>query len=448
MTQEAEGSAPPRVLIADPQASFRNAVADVLRSRGYVVETCEEGLECLDKAGTFQPNVVVVDLVLPGIHGIDILTFLHNNPDTVSVKLIACSGKIFRPEIKSVQELGAIFIPKPVKPEGIADRVDQMMGRAVVSPISTNSLLGTPDVEDCFRPTLSRPDCYIKFWGTRGSVPVSGKPYIVHGGNTSCVEVRSGEDIVILDAGTGIRPLGGELLREQHRRIHLFVTHTHWDHIQGFPFFGPAFLSGFNITVYGASGFGKDLHGIFQGQLDKDYFPIQLEDFMAKIEFQILQDRSVRIGDMKVSWEFTNHPGAAVGYRVDLHGRSIAYVSDNEFARGYLGAPQILTRDHDLVAPSAALIDLLEGVDLLIHECQYTNEEYPGHIGWGHSSLSNAAQLVKLCRPKRWVVTHHDPTHSDETLDHKLLLTRQVLSDIGYPIEVQHAADGMILRPW
>jgi phosphoribosyl 1,2-cyclic phosphodiesterase/CheY-like chemotaxis protein len=444
---EQNADSAPRVMIADPNATFRNAVREVLIARGYQVEVCEEGLECLEKAGAFRPHLVIVDLLLPGIHGIDILTFLKNNPDTVDTKLVACSGKIFRPEIKSVQELGAFFVAKPVRAEAIADRVDQMLGRHS-GPSSSAGVTDDTQPADCFRPQLARPDCYVKFWGTRGSVPVSGKPYIVHGGNTSCVEVRAGEDVVILDAGTGIRPLGIELLRQQHRRIHLFVTHTHWDHIQGFPFFGPAFLSGFEITVYGASGFGKDLHGIFQGQLDKDYFPIQLEDFLAKIDFQILREQAVQIGDMKVRWEFTNHPGAAVCYRIDLHDKSIAYVSDNEFARGYIGAPTILTREHDLVQSQLRLLEFLENVDLLIHEAQYTNEEYPGHIGWGHSSLSNACQLVKLVRPKRWTVTHHDPTHSDESLDHKLLITQQVLSDIGYPIEVTHASDGLIVRPF
>ena len=443
-------AAPHKILIADGDDEFRKQVGAELVERGYAVEQCDEGLECLERAGVYQPDLVIVDLVLPGIHGIDILTFLHNNPDSRGTRLIACSAKIFRPEVKSVHELGAMFIPKPVGADKVADRVDPMLGRKIGMEVDPHAATddASPDSATCFRPVMKRPDTYVKFWGTRGSVPVSGRQYIVHGGNTSCVEVRNGQDVVIFDAGTGIRPLGLKLVKEQTRRIHLFITHTHWDHIQGFPFFVPAFLPGFEITVYGASGFGKDLHGIFQGQLDKDYFPIQLEDFLAHIEFHTLQEKSVQIGDMKVSWEFTNHPGAAVGYRLDLADRSIAYISDNEYCRGFFGVPQDLTREHPHVQQHAQLVNFLQDVDLLIHEAQYTNEEYPGHVGWGHSSLSNAASLARLVKAKKWIVTHHDPNHSDEDLESKLALTRQVLRDLEYPIEVLHASDGMTARPW
>lgn len=440
---------PPKVLILDTQTSFRDTVQSELLARGYVVECSNDGLECLEKTHQFRPDLVLIDLMLPGIHGVDVLTFLRNNPESSHIKLVACSSKVFRTEVKAVHELGAIFVPKPVRAGTIADKIDHLIGRTTHEPAAwPENLLGAPDADVCYLPNLSRPDSYVKFWGTRGSVPVSGRQYIAHGGNTSCVEIRSGEDVVILDAGTGIRPLGALLMRQKVRRIHLFVTHTHWDHIQGFPFFAPAFLPGFEITVYGASGFGKDLHGIFQGQLDKDYFPVQLEDFLAKINFHVLLEKTVRIGNMTVSWEFTNHPGAAVAYQVELFGRRVAYVSDNEFARGWVGDPVALDREHELVHPNLGLLRMLDGVDVLIHEAQYMNDEYPGKIGWGHSSLSNACQLANLVGAKRWVVTHHDPAHSDEQLDNKLIMTQQILSNIGSNVPVTHAMDEQVLRPW
>src|SRR5207237_1056345 len=158
-------------LIADGDAVFRNAVEAELTKRGYSVDACEEGLECLEKAGTTRPDLVIVDLVLPGIHGIDILTFLHNNPDSRGTRLIACSGKIFRPEVKSVNELGAIFIPKPVAIEKVADRVDQMLGRKIAMDIDPSGMgYHSADLASCFKPTIVRPETYVKFWGTRGSV--------------------------------------------------------------------------------------------------------------------------------------------------------------------------------------------------------------------------------------------------------------------------------------
>ena len=263
-----------------------------------------------------------------------------------------------------------------------------------------------------------------------------------HGGNTSCMAVTVGDEIFIFDAGSGIRDLGFQLMGGKIRRVHLFITHPHWDHIQGFPFFTLAYVPGFDITVYGAKGFGKDLESIFRGQLDRDYFPVQMDDMKSNLQFCHLPEGAIAIGSTRVTWEFAQHPGATVAYKIETPQRKIAWVPDNEFLQGYVGPPT-LARDHPVVSSYEKMIAFLSDVDLVIHEAQYLPEEYAAKIGWGHSSVSNVSLLMKLANVRRWVVTHHDPTHDDTFLEAKLNLTRQILDEIGQPTQVSHGYDGM-----
>jgi len=299
------------------------------------------------------------------------------------------------------------------------------------------------EVTEAFKPRIETGRGRFSLWGTRGSTPTPGARFLRHGGNTSCLSVTYGEDKFIFDAGSGIRDLGLSILSQTTRRLHLFITHTHWDHIQGFPFFTPAYIPGFEIEIYGAEGFGKDLESVFRGQLDREYFPVQMEDFNSSIRFRHLAQNPVEIGRVKVAWEFAQHPGATVGYKIDLAGYKIAWVPDNEFLQGYLGAPELLTADHPSVVPHRKMIEFLSDVDVLIHEAQYMNEEYIDKVGWGHSSVSNACLLAKFAGIRRWIVTHHDPMHDDTFLETKLNITRQLLDRIGHDCQVVHGYDGM-----
>jgi ribonuclease BN (tRNA processing enzyme) len=283
----------------------------------------------------------------------------------------------------------------------------------------------------------------VRLWGTRGSIPVSGPKYVRHGGNTSCVEVVHGDERIVFDAGSGIRELGLSLLSEPPCKLHLFITHTHWDHIQGFPFFAPAFIPGYEISVYAAPNIDQDLESIFRGQLDRAYFPVQMEDMKAHIDFNYLGDEPVRIGDMEVSWEYTFHPGATVGYKVAMADKTLAFMPDNEFMRGYLGPP-VAVLDDERAAIHNNLVNFLKGVDVLLHEAQYTQDEYPSHIGWGHTSLVNGCILAKLSDVGRWIVIHHDPSHGDDFLQTKLSLKRQILGGIECPVRVENGYDGMV----
>jgi phosphoribosyl 1,2-cyclic phosphodiesterase len=182
---------------------------------------------------------------------------------------------------------------------------------------------------------------------------------------------------------------------------------------------------------------------VFRSQLDRDFFPVQMEDMNSNLEFKQLNENPVSFGDVSVHWDYAQHPGATVGYKIDVGGYKIAWVPDNEFLRGYTGPPDALSPSDPVLAPYASMIRFLSDVDLLIHEAQYTNEEYPKKVRWGHSSVSNVCLLVKLAGVRRWIVTHHDPMHDDEFLETKLNMTRQMLAALDCPAQVSHGYDGL-----
>jgi len=433
----------PRVLVADDVESIVQLMKHLLVKNDFEVEVAHDGEECLEKIKSYKPDLVVLDIMMPKLHGIDVLKKINEEPRAPGV--IICTSKSYKPDLDQAKALGAFdVIEKPFEHKEFLAKVQGYFSgtaaQGMVPPAAP--LKSTPETP--FLPVLDTSHAILRLWGTRGSIPVSGQGYIRHGGNTSCMSIQNGDDIVIIDAGSGIRELGTVLMKQQQRKIHLFIGHTHWDHIQGFPFFIPAYVPGFEIIIYGASGFGKDLKSIFRGQLDRDYFPVQLEDMNAHLEFLHLTDNPVDINGIKIYWEFTHHPGPTLGFKIQVHGTTIGYITDNEFLKGYLGNPEDIQPESELMNSYSKLIDFISDVDIYIGEAQYPNDEYRSKIGWGHSSLSNACLLTRLAGIKKWFVVHHDPMHYDDFLQNKLNLTKQILRDLKHPIDVCNGFDGMV----
>jgi CheY-like chemotaxis protein len=432
---------PHRVLIAEDRRTTALIMSGALKEAGFEVEVAWDGEECLALARAFGPELVVLDLMMPKVSGLDVLKQLKADPRTRHLGVIVCSAKDFKTEIGQATELGAFaFLAKPVVPADLVELAGRFFSAGTPAQAPAPGPLPAGEV---FAPQVQAENGIMRLWGTRGSIPVSDAAFVRHGGNTSCMEVDTGAERLIFDAGSGIRSLGLSLAQGGPRHLHLFITHTHWDHIQGFPFFAPAYIPGYHITLYAPLNTDKDLESIFRGQLDRAYFPVQMEDMRARLEFRNLGDAPLELGGCRVSWEYTVHPSPTVGYQVEIKGRRLAWVPDNEFLKGYLGPPDALSLAEERVAVHAGLIEFLSGVDLLVHEAQYTNEEYPKKIGWGHTSLSNACLLAKLCAVKKWLVTHHDPAHDDAFLGRKLTLTRQLLAGLGSDCLAEHAYDGM-----
>jgi CheY-like chemotaxis protein len=433
-----------RILIAEDANIIALAMSYALEGAGFQVEVASDGEECLVKALETPPDLILLDIMMPRLNGIEALRLLRADERTRDVPVIICSAKDFKTERQAAAELGALdYLIKPFNPAELVRKVSAAVGLTKVEPSALNGGHPPTAVPILYQPELDTTRTHLSLWGTRGSTPTVGHRFQRYGGNTSCMSFSIGNELLIFDAGTGIRELGHQIMAGDLRKLHLFVTHTHWDHIQGFPFFTPAYVPGFDITVYGSSGFGKNLEAIFRGQLDRDYFPVQMEDMRSRLKFQHLNEEPVMIGGAKITWEFSHHPLPTVGYKIEAEGKSLVWMPDDEFLQGYTGAPHALSRYHPQVAPFEKIVSFLNGVDVVVHEAQYMAEEYPSRIGWGHCSVPNACALMKLARVQRWIVTHHDPMHDDVFLDKKLCLTRQILEDIGHAIPVSHGFDGM-----
>ncbi len=251
--------------------------------------------------------------------------------------------------------------------------------------------------------------CIVRFWGVRGSIPTPGPSTVKIGGNTSCVEVRCGNKLFIFDAGTGIRVLGNELLKEMPVTAYLFFSHVHWDHIQGFPFFVPAFIKGNRFELFGASHVTNTLEETLAGQMNYPNFPVTLDSMASEMIFHDITDGDIiRLDSVKIKARSLYHPGGVLGYRFEFNDIVITYATDTEPING--GFPE-------------GLIDISQDADILIHDAQYLPEEYtgengsPSKKGWGHSTYVHAVEVARRCNVKKLVLFHHDPSHDDATVE-------------------------------
>src|SRR5919108_1671101 len=255
----------------------------------------------------------------------------------------------------------------------------------------------------------------LRFWGTRGSIPTPGRGTTLYGGNTSCVEVRADDGtVIILDCGTGARPLGLDLLSRGPSlpQMHILVTHTHWDHIQGFPFFLPAYLAGTRLTVYGARGLDRTLEGSLSGQMQHTYFPVQLQELRAKIDFVEVAEERFKLGSFRVTTQFLNHTAPTMGYRLESGHLKVVYATDHEpFCWAPLNGHGVHALDHP---GDERHIEFMAKADLVIHDSQYVDGEYPAKRGWGHSPIEYVIDVAVRAKVKRLALFHHDPLHSDE----------------------------------
>ena len=270
----------------------------------------------------------------------------------------------------------------------------------------------------------------IKFYGTRGSTPICGPGFLKFGGNTTCLQLKIPDTnrVIIIDAGTGIRELGKDLMNLDlgQRSIDIFFTHFHWDHIQGFPFFAPAYDPGLsiNITALGKNRKINNLKDIFDTQMQQIYFPVQLDKMGATFGFKNYDEENKRLKNMDgysiiVKAIRHNHPGGAYTYRFEVNGKSLIFCTDIEHVDGI---------DQNIV-------DFSKDADLLIHDAQYTDEELRDKRGWGHSSYNQAIDVAEMARVGQLIVTHHDPDHDDAFLCEMEHLCRKRFSDIVFARE-------------
>ncbi|MEK7721894.1 MAG: response regulator [Elusimicrobiota bacterium] len=434
-----------RVLIVDDDAAIRGLAADVL-SPEYEVIGAEDGQDGWKKALSWRPALVISDLMMPRMHGYELCRLLRGPDGLNGVKILVMSSKSFATDKTQAMAAGADdYIVKPFSVNDLLEKVKKLLSagtdvrplprHAVDNPgvTSRHSSLVSPA-----KPQAQLPVC-VRFWGTRGSCPTGGVKTVRYGGNTPCTEVRIGGVPLIIDCGTGLRELGGELAREFADRPiegHIFVGHTHWDHIQGFPFFTPLYNPHNTFTVYSVRGARNSLRSTFSDSMALDYFPVPLSSLASKLNFVELQG-AVDIGVAKVSFHHLNHPGVCIGFRIEAQGKVITYLSDHEgFAR--LGGDSEMARRQD-----AAVLSFAQGSALLIKEAQYTEKEYATRKGWGHSTYDDAAAFAAAAGVKRLALFHHDPDHTDEIMNANVKHCQALLGAAGVKTECFAAWDGL-----
>lgn len=280
----------------------------------------------------------------------------------------------------------------------------------------------------------------IRVWGSRGSIPAPGPKTQRYGGNTSCVELRCGDSLCIFDAGTGIRELGNSWLTEFKGRAiqaRLFISHLHWDHIQGFPFFVPAYLPTTQLTIHGPHGADRSFESMFKTLTDISHFPVDFGDMSKLIRFVEIDGAVLRQEDLEIRTTFTNHPGMNVGYRISFGGKSLVYLTDHE-------TYQAMNKPSDYgLRQDEAIMKFCSGADMLITDAQYTDEEYAMKRTWGHSRFSDAVALGLAAGVKKLVLFHHDPGHDDEQLDAIAQSAAKIIKTDGRPMESAMARDGL-----
>ena len=284
----------------------------------------------------------------------------------------------------------------------------------------------------------------VRFWGTRGSIATPGGATLRYGGNTSCVEVRpdSGETILI-DCGTGAHALGKALMDEgRAEKGHILISHTHWDHIQGLPFFAPLFVAGNEWHIYGPRGLGQSLRDVLAGQMEYAYFPVALNAFAAKVHYHEVVEGGFAIGETRIATQYLNHPALTVGYRLEADGASVVYASDHE-----PHSPAAGEGHHEKAeGGDAAHIDFLREADLVIHDAQYTAEEYPSKVGWGHSTIEYAVDMAIAANVRELALYHHDPMRGDDAVDVLLARARARAKAEGSALAVTGAAEGKTIE--
>lgn len=255
----------------------------------------------------------------------------------------------------------------------------------------------------------------LEFWGVRGSIACPSPRHVVYGGNTSCLELIAGEQRVILDAGTGLRSLGNAFLKAGAKKARLLLTHTHWDHINGWPFFKPGFVPANTFEIMAGHLPGEGLREVFEGQMAQPMFPVPLTTMQANLTFQSFNAGEVlSLGDgVVVKTAPLNHPNGATGYRVEYGGKALCYVTDTEHIPG---------------KPDERVLALIEGADLVVYDSTYTDDEFTKHIGWGHSTWQEAIRLCRMANVKQLAIFHHDPDHEDEFMAQVEVDARQIWS--------------------
>lgn len=427
------------VLLIDDDDELRPMIAATLERHGWKVIEAQDGEEGIQLAREHKPDVILCDLLMPRCNGYQVCRTVRATPELGQTKIVMISGRGYSTDKMNALEAGADeYLVKPLSPDDLRAALRKLAVENSTAEIRQRAAVAA-------KPASIEGPPLVRFWGVRGSIASPGPATVFYGGNTSCVEVRADGEIIVLDAGTGIRPLGNALAHEfngQPLHLTLLLTHTHWDHIQGFPFFVPAYNPKNTVRILGYEGARQGLAATLGTQMESPFFPVGLKELPGNITIEELRDLEFSVGRVQVRAMFVNHPGICVGYRLNTSAGSVVFIPDNEpFHRlrrnpGTADAPALAFAEQQ----DAKLVEFIRDADVLIIDSQYDREEYEQRVGWGHACVDDVADLATRANVKRLFLFHHDPSHDDERVSRMLAHARQLA---GNGTRVEAAREGL-----
>ena len=429
------------ILLIDDDEACRAPAAELLRRKDWEVIEASDGETGIELAVKHRPDVILCDLLMPRGNGYHVCRTVRAQLDLRHTKIIVVTGRDYAADRKSAMEAGADdYLVKPIDFKELFSALERVL------PAGSNGALLPPEP----RPDQNFGATRVKFWGVRGSIPSPGPETVTYGGNTSCVEVRADGQLIVLDAGSGIRALGHALdaeFKEAPIELTLLVSHTHWDHIQGFPFFLPAYHAKNRLRILGYEGARDGLAATLAGQMESPYFPIALKQMPGNIVIEELKDMQFKIGPVRVEACFSNHPGVCVGYRLFTSAGSVVYLPDNESVH----EPGSESNGTDALPRTIEqrLATFVKDADVLICDAQYTRGEYAAHLGWGHGCVDDVVRFAIAGNVKRLFLFHHDPAHDDAFVTGMVAQARDLAAKAGSRLRVDGARESeeIVLTP-
>jgi phosphoribosyl 1,2-cyclic phosphodiesterase/ActR/RegA family two-component response regulator len=426
------------VLLIDDDEGFRNMLTELLKHHGWEVFEAGDGESGLNIALQKRPDVVVCDLLMPRCNGFQFCRAIKSQRAFLpNVRIVVSSGSNYASDRMNALESGADeYITKPITADDLFTVLERVTQRKGVEGHETGPIVD------------SWKGARLKFWGVRGSIPTPGPHTVHYGGNTSCVELRADGELIVLDAGSGIRPLGTQLRNEfkgNPINLSLLISHTHWDHIQGFPFFMPAYNPKNQVRILAFEGARKGLEATLASQMESPYFPISMQQMPGNLYVQELKDMQFHVGSVHIKASFMNHPGICVGFRIETSGGAIAYLPDNELYRRLRTSAGEGGEHNTAFAErqDAKLVEFIRDVDIAIMDSQYDATEYPDHVGWGHSCIDDTVDVAMKAGVKHLFLFHHDPDHDDAHISRMLAGARQQAAAAGSKIIIDSAREGL-----
>jgi CheY-like chemotaxis protein len=395
--------------IVDDDAFMLELMKLVLLEAGHTVEAFDSSVRALREIPAVRPDCIITDVMMPEMDGFELCRELRKRPDLASIKIIMCTAKSYDFDRRRARELGADgYIVKPIRRDTLIRQITEILSENVT----------------------------VSYWGVHGTLPACGADYLRYGGNTPCVSVEiSGEPLFIFDSGTGIKQLSDSIAAAKTQRVsaRIFISHTHWDHINTIPFFGPLYVRGNQIELFGPYQGDLTIERAIAAQMESVYFPVTIREFGARLLFRDLREEKLEFGPVMVETMLLKHPGYCLGYKLTCYGRSICYITDNEL---YLKTDP----RYDL-AYVERLANFVRGTDLLITDTTYRDHEYPSKVDWGHSCVSEVADLAARAEVKRLHLFHHDPDQTDDDIDLKLKEMREALFHLDSDVQCDAPAE-------